>query len=156
MKALVCAATLAALAPAARAEMRNEEHAVGDRMVKIAVVDTLEIMTVGPSEQEQVQVLSGADVEIVLFAGDPDSVALVGQPVLVAEVTGTHSCEAGDPRAYWVVTLGEPPVPEGPLTTCEELVPSVTAGQVVLEADPMGEGAFWAWAPGKGWTGTAE
>lgn len=152
---LLAAAWLACVCPAL-AEMRDEEHIVGDRMVRVSVMDTVEIMTAGPTEDAQVQVLSGADIEIVLVAADADSVALLGQPVLVAEVTGTHSCEEGDARAYWVVTLGEVPAPEGPLTSCEELLPSITAGQVVLEADPMGDGAFWAWVPGKGWTGRAD
>ncbi len=141
-----------ALAAPAWAEMRDEEHVVGSTLVKIAVFDTLEIMTVGPSDHEKIQVLSGADVEVVAFAGDADSVAILGQPVVVAEVTGTHSCEDGDARAYYVVTLGDVPAPEGPVTTCEELTVSVTPGAVMLEADPMGEGEAWAWSPGKGWS----
>ena len=55
----------AALAVPALAEMKDEDHAIGDKLVRISVVDTIEIMTVGPSDQEQTQVLSGADVEIV-------------------------------------------------------------------------------------------
>jgi hypothetical protein len=133
--------------------MRDEVHLVGDLVVKISVVETLEVLTVGPSEDAQVEVLSGADVEIVAFAGDADSVALLGQPVLVAEVTGTHSCEEGDARAYWVVTLGAEPAPEGLVTTCAELTVSVTPGAVVLEADPMGAGEAWLWVPGRGWKG---
>lgn len=136
-------------ATVATAEMRDEEHWVADALVEITVVDTLEIMTVGPNANVRTQVLSGADVEIVAFAGDADSVALLGQPVLVAEVTGTHSCEAGDARDYWVVTLGDVPAPEGPVTTCEAMAVSVTAsGQVLLE----GEDEALAWAPGKGWS----
>jgi hypothetical protein len=150
------AIVFAALAAPAWAEMRDEEHVVGNKLVKIAVFDTLEIMTVGPSDYENMQVLSGADVEIVAFAGDPDSVALLGQPVVVAEVTGTHSCEEGDARAYYVVTLGDVPAPEGPVTTCQELTVSVTPGAVQLEAVPMGEGEFWAWSPGKGWRNRLE
>lgn len=143
---------VAALAQPALAERRDEAHIVGDKLVKIAVVDTLEIMTVGASEYGQAQVLSGADVGIVAFAADADSVAMLGQPLLVAEVTGTHSCDQGDARAYWVVTLGDVPAPEGPVTTCQELTVSVTPGAVVLEADPAGgAGESWTWAPGVGW-----
>lgn len=147
-------ALAAVLALPAHAGMRDEEHLVGDRMVKIAVVDTFEIMTVGPSEHEQMQVLSGADVEIVASFGDAESVALLGQPVVVAEVTGTHSCDEGDARAYWVVTLGDVPAPEGPVTTCAALTVSLTSGTLVLAADPTDE--VWAWAAGKGWSGGAE
>ena len=152
MRVLVLAAS-ALLALPALAEMRDEEHLAGDRLVRITGVESMEILTVGPSEHEQMQVLSGADVEIVAFAADQDSVALLSQPVLVAEVTGTHSCEAGDARAYWVVTLGDPPAPEGPVTTCSELTASVIPGAVVLEADPMGAGEAWLWVSGKGWKG---
>jgi hypothetical protein len=137
----------------ALAEIRDEVHPVGDEVVKITVAGTLEVLTVGPSEEEQGQVLSGADVEIVAFAADEDSVALLGQPVVVVEVTGTHSCETGDARAYSVVTLGAAPAAEGPVTTCAELLPSVIPGGVMLEADPMGAGEAWLWVPGKGWKG---
>ena len=143
---------VAALVQPALAERRDEEHIVGDRMVRIARVDPIEILTIGPSDYEQIQVLSGASVEIVAFLADADSVTLLGQAVLVAEVTGTHSCDEGDPRAYWVVTLGDVPAPEGPVTTCAELTVSLTPGRVMLEADPEGEGGeAWSWTPGKGW-----
>lgn len=143
---------VAALAQPALAEQSDEEHIVGDRMVRIARIDPIEILTIGPSDHEQSQVLSGAEVEIAAFLADAGSVALLGQPVLVAEVTGTHSCDEGDPRAYWVVTLGDIPAPEGPVTTCAELTVSLTPGAVVLEADPGGEGGeAWSWTPGKGW-----
>ncbi len=143
---------VAALVQPALAEQSDEEHIVGDRMVRIARIDPIEILTIGPSDHEQSQVLSGAEVEIAAFLADADSVALLGQPVLVAEVTGTHSCDEGDPRAYWVVTLGDIPAPEGPVTTCAELTVSLTPGAVVLEADPGGEGGeAWSWTPGKGW-----
>lgn len=152
MKALGLAAGLCLALPAT-AEMRDEVHPVGDGVVKITVAGTLEVLTIGPSEEEQGQVLSGADVEIVALAGDADSVALLGQPVVVVEVTGTHSCEEGDARAYSVVTLGAVPAAEGPVTTCAELVPSITPGALVLEADPMGAGEAWLWVPGRGWKG---
>lgn len=172
MRAAVLASGLAALTVPALAEVQAETHVVGDRLVQIAVTGNLETLTVGPSAQgqsaqgqsaqeqsaqEQSEVLSGADVEIVLFAGDPDSVALLGEPVLLVEVTGTHSCETGDARAYWAVTLGDRPMSEGPVTTCQALTPGLAPAMAVLEADPMAEGGeFWAWTPGKGWSGQAE
>ena len=152
MRTVCAAAAIACLGQAARAEMKDEEHLVGDRMVRISVVDDFEIMTVGPSDYDQMQVLSGADVGIVALLGDAASAAQVGQGVVVAEVTGTHSCDAGDARAYWVVTLGEVPAPEGPLTTCQPLAASIVPGAVVL----TGEGEAWTWAPGKGWAARAE
>lgn len=140
------------LGSAAWAEMRDEEHLVGDRIVRITGFDTFEIMTVGPPEHEQIQVLSGGDVELLPIAGAEGSAALIGPPVLVAEVTGTHSCEEGDARAYFVVTLGDVPMPEGPLTTCEAMEASVGAsGQVLLQ----GRSEAWAWVPGKGWAVSA-
>jgi hypothetical protein len=153
MRGLVVLAVGLCLALPALAEIRDEVHPVGDGVVKITVAGTLEVLTVGPSEEEQGQVLSGADVEIVAFAADADCVALLGQLVVVVEVTGTHSCEAGDARAYSVVTLGAVPAAEGPVTTCAELLPSVIPGGVMLEADPMGVGEAWLWVPGKGWKG---
>lgn len=141
----------AALAAPAWAEMRDEEHRLGDKLVKIAVFDTLEIMTVGPSDYEKMQVLSGADLEIQAIVDDADTVALLGQPVVVVEVTGTHSCEAGDAREYWVVTLGAVPAPEGPVTTCQPLTASVAAGTLVM----TGTGEAWTWVPGKGWAARA-
>lgn len=152
MRGHVVAAGLCLALPAL-AEVRDEMHPVGDVVVKITVAGTLEVLTVGPSEEAQAQVLSGADVEILAFAADADSVALIGQPVVVVEVTGTHSCDAGDARAYSVVTLGAVPAVEGPVTTCDELVPSIIPGGVVLDADPMGAGEAWLWVPGKGWKG---
>jgi hypothetical protein len=147
LAAVICTA----LAVPAWAEMRDEEHVVGHKLVKIAVFDTLEIMTVGPSDYEKMQVLSGADIEIRAIVDDADSVALLGQPVVVVDVTGTQSCEAGAAREYWVVTLGAVPAPEGPVTTCQPLTASVTAGALVL----TGPGEAWAWSPGKGWAAGA-
>ena len=152
MRALACAVCLIGLTQSAWAEMRDEEVIVGGKIVKIAVFDTLEIMIVGPSDYEKMQVLSGADIEIVALTDDAESVALVGQPVVVAEVTGTHSCEEGDARDYYIVTLGEVPAPEGPVTTCQKLAALLTSGAVVLAGE---EGETWSWAPGTGWTAPA-
>lgn len=143
---------IACLAGAAQAELKDEAHWVGDMLVEIGVFDTLEIMTVGPNAYERMQVLSGGDVEIAAFGGDPDAVALVGAPVLVASVTGTHTCEdvTEDALDYYVITLGNPPAPEGPVTSCGELAVSFTNGAVVLEGDPMGDGTSHLWSLGKG------
>lgn len=151
---LCLAAVLAlGLASTAGAEIRDEEHLIGDRMVRISVVDTFEIMTVGPSDYDQMQVLSGADVELLPIAGDEDGAALIGQPVLVAEVTGTHSCDEGDARAFWVVTLGDVPTPEGPLTTCVPMAAAVSdSGQLLL----TGTGESWVWVPGQGWSAATD
>ena len=146
MRALAAAALALGLASAAGAEMRDEEHIIGDRIVRITVFDTFEIMTVGPSDYDQMQVLSGADVELVPLA--EDGAGLVGQPVLVAEVTGTHSCDDGDARVYWAVTLGEVPMPEASVSTCEAMAASVTgSGGVLL----TGKTESWVWTPGTGW-----
>lgn len=153
MRSLVLASLCVLASQGAQAEMRDEEHLVGAKVVRISVVDTFEILTVGPSDYEQMQVLSGADVELLPIAGNKDGAALIGEPVLVAEVTGTHSCDAGDARAYWVVTLGDVPTPEGPLTTCEAMEASVSAtGQLRL----TGTGESWVWVPGKGWSAAAD
>ena len=153
MKRLGMAAALALCGWAAWAEMRDEEFLVADRMVLISVIEPLEIMTVGPNEYDRMQVLSGADIEVLATAGDADSVALVGQPVVVARVFGSHSCETGDAWLYYVVTLGNPPMPEGPVSSCADLSVSLAPGAVVLEEDPgSGAGEFWAWQPGKGFS----
>jgi hypothetical protein len=142
-----------ACAGAALAEMRDERISVGYHIVRIEVVDRLEVLTVGPSE---VQVLSGADIEIVALFADPDSIGLLGQPTLVVEVTGTHSCDnLANPRAYHVVTPSLRPVSDGPLTTCVDLTVSATPGALVLEEDPMGEGEAWIWMPGQGFGAVA-
>ncbi len=149
MRMSLMLAGLLALGQPTRAEMRDEVHLFGGGMVKITAVKAIETLTVGPSDDRQMPVLSGADVGIVAFAADADSVALLGVPVLVAEITGTHSCDEGDARLYWAVTLGEVPIAEGPVATCQPMTASVTAsGWVLLE----GEGEVWAWAPGKRWS----
>lgn len=151
MRSLAAAAFLSLTATAAVAELKTEQFVVGDYQIWIEVFDTLELMFVGKNDYERDQVLSGADVEIVAFADDADSAALLGVPAVVASVTGTQSCEDGDPRDYYVISFDGAPVLDGPLTTCKELTVSVTPGAIVLESDPMaGDGESWAWAPGKG------
>jgi hypothetical protein len=146
-----------ACAGAALAEMRDERISVGEHLVRIEVVDRLEVLkVVGPSAATEVQVLSGADIEIVALFADPDSIGLLGQPTLVVEVTGTHSCDnLAKPRAYHVVTPSLRPVSDGPLTTCVDLTVSATPGALVLEEDPMGEGEAWIWMPGQGFGAVA-
>ncbi|HOZ34398.1 MAG TPA: hypothetical protein PLM52_16120 [Tabrizicola sp.] len=157
MKRLGTAAALALCGWAAWAEMRDEEYLVADRTVLIRVVDTQEIMTVGLNADDQSQVLSGADIEVLATTGDPDSLALVGQAVVVTRVFGSHSCETGDAWLYHVVTLGSPAMTEGPVSSCAELTVSFTPGAVVLEQDPgSGAGEFWAWRPGRGFSDRLE
>lgn len=152
---LVAAACL--VGTVAVAGLREEEHIVGDVLVRIDVVDTVEIMTVGPNDQERMQVLSGADIEILAFAGDPDSVTLLGEPVLVATVFATHSCDAGDALAYHVVRLSGVPAPGAPAATCGPLEVGIAHGAVFLEKDPMrvnteDGGETWRWTPEQGFT----
>jgi hypothetical protein len=156
MKAFGIAAGLALLATAAGAELRNEEFAVGPQIVQIEVVEPIEVMWVGPNPYDRTQVLSGADIEIVAEMTDGEALQMLGAQALVAVVPGTHSCEnLGDPRDYYVVTLGEELATDGPLTTCVELTVSTTPGQIVLEEDPMGAGEYHFWVAGQGFGGAA-
>jgi hypothetical protein len=156
MRGFVVAMGLALAAASAVAEVRNEEFAVGNQMVQIEVIDPVEVMWVGPNAYERTQVLSGADIEIVGLMADDEALQMLGVLALVAVVPGTHSCEnLDDPRAYYVVTLGEELATDGPLTTCVELSVSATAGSIVLEEDPMGDGEFYFWVPGQGFGGAA-
>lgn len=156
LRVMLAAAALCLTSPAAMAELKDWEGFVFDKAVTIGVFDTFEIMRVGPNAYEQIQVLSGADLEIAAATEDKDSVDLVGEAVMVVTSPGTHSCDEGNPTDYYVVTLGDVPAPEGPLTTCKELAVSFTNGAVVLEENPMGEGEFWAWKPGKGFRETLD
>lgn len=138
------------------AEVRGEEFVIGDQLVRIEVVDPVEVMSIGPSPDDRTQVLSGPDIEIVGVLTDDAALQMLGMPVLVVVVPGTHSCEnLGDPLAYHVVTLGKDLVTDGPLTTCVELSVSATPGAVVLAEDPMGDGESWTWTPVQGWSRTA-
>jgi hypothetical protein len=155
MRRVVGAALLAVAAGAVYADVQDEEITVGDQLIQIEVIDPIEILWVGPNRYERVQVLSGPDIEIAAVLGDDLALQLLGVRALVAEQPGTQSCEnLGDPREYYVVTLGDAPATHGPLTTCVELTVSATPGAIVLEEEPMGAGEFWSWAPGQGF-GTA-
>lgn len=148
------AATVAVFASAAQAELRDEAVVIDPEQLWIEVNETFELMWLGPNLSERTQVLSGADIEIVTLATDPDSAAILGVRALVAVTPGTHSCEnLGDPQEYYVVALDPALATDGPLTTCEEMTVSITSGMITLEAAPMSdEGAFYAWAPGKGFS----
>jgi hypothetical protein len=140
------------VASVAEAEVRDAHLVIGPEQVWIEVIDPGEMLWIGRDENERTQVLSGPDIEIVAFATDAEDVALLGAKAIVAVVPASHTCEelSGIALAYYVVTVGESPVADGPLITCTELAISVAPGAIVLEADPMSEGEFWAWVPGKG------
>lgn len=144
----------ALLASAAGAEVRDETYLAGDQQIWIEYIDPIEIMWVGPNFYERTQVLSGDDIEIEVFATDELGIRLLGVPAVVTRMYATHSCETGTPLAYHVITLGPVLATDGPLTTCAELVVSVTNDMILLEADPMqqsGEdGEAWVWKPGQG------
>lgn len=147
-------AALCLVGSIAAADLADEHFDVKGRPVWITVVENAEIMTAGKNADEKVQVLSGADIEIVGLADDPDTIALLGVPAIVAVTSGTQTCDelSGTPRAYFVIWWGEEVATDGPLTTCAELTLSFSSGALILEADPEGgSGEFWAWAPGKGW-----
>lgn len=147
MRALSVAVGLALLAGSASAELWGEELGVGNQLVQIEIFENSEIMWVGPNQYERTQVFSGPDIEIAAVLGDDAAMQMLGVQALVAVLPGTHSCEnLGDPRAYYVVTLGENLATDGPLTTCSELTVSASTGALVLE----GDGEAWDWVPGKG------
>lgn len=147
-------AGLGLLAGVAVAETRDEEFTVGDQLVRIEAGEGMEVMWIGPGGSEGTQVLSGPDIEILAELTDDEALQMLGLRALVAVVPGTHSCEnLGDPRAYYVVTLGEAPAADGPLTTCVDLTVSTTPGQIVLEEDPMGDGEYWTWSASGGFAG---
>lgn len=139
-------------ATAAFAERQDVTQAVDDKLAKITEVDGLEVLSVGLSDSDMIDVLSGADVEIVAVADGPDNTALFGAAVVVVEVTGTHSCDDGDPLDYYVVKLGLfPGDPQGPLTSCGPLAVTVADGVVTLAADREGAES-WTWASATGFT----
>ena len=147
MRVLSVAVGLALPAGSASAELRGEELGVGNQLVQIEIFENSEIMWVGPNQYQRTQVLSGPDIEIAAVLGDDAAMQMLGVLALVVVQPGTHSCEnLGDPRAYYVVTLGENLATDGPLTTCSELTVSATTGALVLE----GDGEAWDWVPGKG------
>lgn len=142
---------MAVLPGQAMAEVRDEHLVIGAQQVWIEVIEPVEVMWVGPNQNERMQVLSGPDIEIVAKATGPQDAGLIGAKALVAVVPASHSCDdLSDPLAYYVITLGQNLATDGPLTSCGVLEVSFAPGGIMLEADPMGEGAFWAWMPGVG------
>lgn len=151
MKLLLAGVLAALTAIPVAAEVKQKHYVVADWQVWIDPIDPIEILFVGRNQYERDQVLSGDDVEIVAFASDEDAVSLLGLPALVVEVTGTHSCEEGDARAYYVLTFADAPALDGPVTTCKALTVSFAPDLIILEEAPgSDEGEFWAWAMGKG------
>lgn len=151
MKPLLLAGLLLTATPTF-AERQDVTQAVDDKVAKITEVDGMEILSVGFPETGLLDILAGADIEIVAMADGPDTTALFGGAILVVEVTGTHSCDDGDPLDYYVVKLGLlPGEPQGPVTTCGHLAVAVADGVVTLAGDPGREGAeSWIWASATG------
>lgn len=145
---LILAAGALVLALPVLAERRDEEHAVAGQLVRITGRELLEVLTLGPTPETQVELLSGADIEILALAADAESAALIGAPVLVVSVTGTHSCDEGDALAHYVVALDKARA-EGPVTSCGALSVAFGDGRVTLTA--VG-GEVHAWTPAAGWT----
>jgi hypothetical protein len=157
MRPALALAAVALTAAAAFAERRDVTQMVDDKVARITEADGLEVLSVGRSERDTMEILSGADVEIVAVADGPDNAALFGAAVIVVEVSGTQSCMDGDPQEYYVVKLGLfPGDPEGPLTTCGRLAVTVADGMVTLAADPGSvEAASWTWTPATGFSAKA-
>ena len=156
MRAAILLAGVALVAGPAGADIRAERLVAGDQQVEIEVDGPNEVLWVGPTPDGRTRVLSGSDIEIVAEMTDEAAQEMLGTRALVAVVPGTHSCEnLGDPRDYYVVTLGGQLATDGPLTTCVEFTVSTTPGQIVLEEDPMGDGEFHFWVPGQGFGGAA-
>lgn len=140
------------------ADRRDVTLALGDRVATITASGAGEVLSVGLPGGAMVDVLSGADVEIVAAAGGPETIALFGAPIMVLEVTGTHSCDDGDPLAYYVEKLGlVPGAPQGPLTSCGPLAVTIADGLVTLTPDPGRKDAeAWTWEPATGFVPKAD
>lgn len=154
MRSALAFAAFALTAVAAFADRQDVTLHVDDKVAKIAEAGGLEVLSVGVSEDDTMDVLSGADVEIVAMADGPDTTALFGAAVIVAEITGTQSCEDGDPFEYYVIKLGFLlDDPQGPLTSCGRLAVTIAEGSITLAADPARTGAAsWTWASATGFT----
>ena len=123
-----------------------------DKAVTIAEVGGLEVLSISAAGSDQVEMLSGAKVEIVAVADGAENEALFGAPLVVAEVIGTQTCEQGDALDYYVVKLGLfPEDPFGPLSSCGRLAVTVADGLVTLAADPgQPDATSWTWAASAG------
>lgn len=145
-------------ATAAFAERQDVTLPVDDKVAQISEVDGMEVLGIGFPEDGLLDILTGADLEIVAMADGPDTTALFGGAILVVEATGTHSCEDGDPLDYYVVKMGLlPGEPQGPVTSCGHLAATIADGVVTLAADPGREGAeSWTWASATGFQALAK
>ena len=157
MKPLLLAGGLLS-ATAAFAERQDVTLPVDDKVAQISEADGMEVLSIGFPEDGLLDILTGADLEIVAMADGPDTTALFGGAILVVEATGTQSCEDGDPLAYYVVKMGFlPGEPQGPLTTCGPLAATIADGVVTLAADPGREGAeSWTWTSATGFQALAK
>jgi len=157
MRSLLVAGMLLT-ATAAFAERQDVTLPVDDKVAQISEASGMEVLSIGFPEDGLLDILTGADLEIVAMADGPDTTALFGGAILVVEATGTHSCEDGDALAYYVVKMGfMPGEPQGPLTTCGPLAVTIADGVVTLAADPGREGAeSWTWASATGFQALAK
>jgi hypothetical protein len=136
MKTSLGFAGLALTATAALAEPQVVQL-VDDKAATITAADGMEVLSIGASGSAPVEMLSGATIAIVAVIDGPENQALFGAPLVVAEVTGTQSCAAGDPLDYYVVKLGLiPEDPFGPVTSCAPLTVTAADGVVMLMAAP--------------------
>ena len=145
-------------ATAAFAERQDVALPVDDKVARISEADGMEVLSIGFPEDGLLDILTGADLEIVAMADGADTTALFGGAILVVEATGTQSCEDGDPLEYYVVKMGLlPGEPQGPVTSCGHLAVTIADGVVTLAADPGREDAeSWTWAPATGFQALAK
>ena len=154
MKAALALAGIALTATTAFAERQDVSLTVDDKVAEIAEVGGIEVLSVGYPDDGLLDILSGADLEIVAMADGPDTTALFGGAILVVAAAGTHSCEDGDALDYYVVKLGlMPGEPQGPVTACGPLVVTIADGVVTLAAEPGRKDAdSWTWASASGFS----
>ena len=145
-------------ATAAFAERQDVALPVDDKVARISEADGMEVLSIGFPEDGLLDILTGADLEIVAMADGADTTALFGGAILVVEATGTQSCEDGDPLEYYVVKMGLlPGEPQGPVTSCGHLAVTIADGVVTLAADPGREDAeSWTWAAATGFQALAK
>ena len=123
-----------------------------DKVATITAADGMEVLSISASGSEQVEMLSGAEVDIVAVADGTENEALFGAPLVIAEVTGTQTCEDGDPLDYYVVKLGLfPEDPFGPVKSCVHLAAAAEDGVVTLTA-PLDrpDAPSWTWTAATG------
>ena len=157
MRATRALAALVLTATAALAEPQVV-RLMDDKAATITEVDGLEVLSISAAGSEQVEMVSGARVGIVAVADGPDNQALFGAPLVVAEVTGTQTCDEGDALDYYVVKLGLfPEDPFGPLASCGALAVTVKDGVITLAPDPGGaEATIWTWTAATGFQANAD